>query len=906
MFKRLRFVVFILCLASLASAQMLIKNSEDNTLMTVTQDGAVGIGPFAPQDKLDVMGDIILSNRLKEASDRMIYVSDREDEGLGYSLTIRAGKGMGFGTSSFGGNLYLEGGRQGDPMPIYNYGHVVMASATGMAARVGIGTSDPQAKLDIAGAMRLQNVASAYTGYLPGTIRYNGTDFEGYIPSGWVSLTAGAGGASQWLDVTDGIHYSDGKVGVGTSQLSHQLTVMGSDKTGYLSLLSGFMDGTPNGAIFSINTNNDLEIVTQLQSSPAGPIVPQNIVTTSKTGIGTLVPREQLSVVKDGTPALGLYRSLNPPFSSIGAQFMINANSDLHIYARDEFSTSFTYQDILLTEEDGGKVGIGTSMPREKMEIGGALILGNNNETLFGGPFNGTIRYTGLDFEGCLGGSWVSLTSGGGSSLWLENGNDTYYSDGRVGVGISAPGANLHVRGALDGTILEVLRLENHGINSGGAALTFVGGDGLEDGRIGSRYDEMIFSNGSTPTERMRLTSTGRLGIGTTDPQENLHVRGNIALGDHLVAGTGPQLYAVTRPDAGKGYDLYIHAGRGVGFGTSGQGGDLYLDGGRTGDTMPPYSYGNIIMQRQNGTLAKVGIGTTAPLEKLDVDGAVRIGMTTSTTTFNAGTMRWTGSDFEGFDGASWLSLTAQGSGTSLWSQNGSDIYYEKGRVGVGTSTPPVDLTVFNAVGPTIGLYSSFSGQGPTGATLRTNDNDDLEIHSFFTLGPTVDKNIVMPYGNVGIGTSTPTYKLLVEDGQTTSTQDLFAVREWVPGSPFNILHHRLVVTGAESNGNVGIGIASPRYKLNVAGAVMLHDVGGKVDPTANESGIYSNGGELYALDDQGNSTQISPHDELTGEWIYYSKNIKTGRVVKVNMEKLVKKIEELTGESFLEEWQEE
>lgn len=69
--------------------------------------------------------------------------------------------------------------------------------------------------------------------------------------------------------------------------------------------------------------------------------------------------------------------------------------------------------------------------------------------------------------------------------------------------------------------------------------------------------------------------------------------------------------------------------------------------------------------------------------------------------------------------------------------------------------------------------------------------------------------------------------------------------------------------------------------------------------PTQNTS-IYSNTGELYAKDQAGNVTQISPHDPETGEWIFYSKNVKTGRVVRVDMEKLVKAVEKLTGEKFM------
>ena len=54
-----------------------------------------------------------------------------------------------------------------------------------------------------------------------------------------------------------------------------------------------------------------------------------------------------------------------------------------------------------------------------------------------------------------------------------------------------------------------------------------------------------------------------------------------------------------------------------------------------------------------------VGIGTTGAAEKLEVNGVIRIG---NTTTNNAGTIKWTGSDFQGYDGSTWKSLTA-GSG---------------------------------------------------------------------------------------------------------------------------------------------------------------------------------------------------------------------------------------------------
>ena len=93
----------------------------------------------------------------------------------------------------------------------------------------------------------------------------------------------------------------------------------------------------------------------------------------------------------------------------------------------------------------------------------------------------------------------------------------------------------------------------------------------------------------------------------------------------------------------------------------------------------------------QNG----VGIGTNTPVEKLDVDGAIKLGNTTTT---NAGTIRWTGSDFEGYDGSAWVVLSG-GTATNNWTASGADIYNANiGNVGVGAASPQQKLDVDGAV----------------------------------------------------------------------------------------------------------------------------------------------------------------------------------------------------------------
>lgn len=91
-----------------------------------------------------------------------------------------------------------------------------------------------------------------------------------------------------------------------------------------------------------------------------------------------------------------------------------------------------------------------------------------------------------------------------------------------------------------------------------------------------------------------------------------------------------------------------------------------------------------------------VGIGTANPTEKLDVAGAIKIAGTNNTSPAK-GTVRWNDarSDFEGYNGFSWVSLTG---GKSAWgnqatysSENDASglllTYYNKDKYGVGLGT---------------------------------------------------------------------------------------------------------------------------------------------------------------------------------------------------------------------------
>ena len=99
---------------------------------------------------------------------------------------------------------------------------------------------------------------------------------------------------------------------------------------------------------------------------------------------------------------------------------------------------------------------------------------------------------------------------------------------------------------------------------------------------------------------------------------------------------------------------------------------------------------------------------------------------------------------------------------------------------------------------------------------------------------------------------------------------------------------------GGDLNTN-GNGIIGPVHM-----EVLASDPSGVTNRAAIYAKDVSSSAEVFVRDEAGNVTQISPHN-TEGEWTYYSENSITGKRFKVNMEKMIRKLEEITGENFIE-----
>ena len=91
---------------------------------------------------------------------------------------------------------------------------------------------------------------------------------------------------------------------------------------------------------------------------------------------------------------------------------------------------------------------------------------------------------------------------------------------------------------------------------------------------------------------------------------------------------------------------------------------------------------------------------------------------------------------------------------------------------------------------------------------------------------------------------------------------------------------------------------------LTVKGSIRLENASTPSN-VANAAHLYakddgSGVSHLWTVDEGGVETMQSPHNEK-GEWEFYSRNINTGKVLRINMERMIRKLEEFTGATFIE-----
>jgi hypothetical protein len=193
--------------------------------------------------------------------------------------------------------------------------------------------------------------------------------------------------------------------------------------------------------------------------------------------------------------------------------------------------------------------------------------------------------------------------SSGGSGLWGQNGPDAFYTAGHVGIGTSTPAENLSIAGVPS---------YNNGLKLTGSS---VGGTGLaleNTSTGGHKYS--LFSAGSgdsvgaggfgiyddtTASYSLAISAGGNVGIGTAVPMSPLTVK------------TGSLFhYGIEHTDGNVRLSTYINSIGGWLGTVSNHKLHFYVNNGSPSMTID--------------TTGNVGIGTTAPTVKLEINGDMR------------------------------------------------------------------------------------------------------------------------------------------------------------------------------------------------------------------------------------------------------------------------------------------
>jgi len=528
----------------------------------------------------------------------------------------------------------------------------------------------------------------------------------------------------------------------------------------------------------------------QFRTTPsiAGTLVPaMTIQSTGNVGIGTTSPVEKLNVVGNIRTTGSVIVAANEQFQSLGDLY-VSAASGSNMYFRDGSSTNMFI-------ENTGKVGIGTTTPGSLLNIKGAgtvttpgstlLTLENshgNSNDQFGILFNNT-GYTGTA-------RIESRLNGGGatSDLFFYAGSETARkiihfdgASGRLGINKADPTTTLDVNGgiALTGDLLTngsasfgtttldgILRVSGPGTATPGTPLLNINNEydfagsvfGLSfnskslgyagESRImstlgsGGLLNDLLFYTGnSTGAAAMRIDYLGNVGIGTTSPTDKLTIFDNNtgyvkAGGTSFITGT---LFSVSRNAVSTETDSVVASI--IQEAATDDQGALYIRGDSdTANTLEVYSKG--IAGLVVNPLGNVGIGTTNPLYKLDVNGTGHFSgvLTTSDFLTTTGTFGFL-SPY-----AATLSITSQ----------------QAGQTANFTAISPIGKQFIFSSGDTLGL-------------IQTQPGVDLALST----GNTERMRILATSGNVGIGTISPSGILSVTPTQYstgTASQSLTTV----------------------------------------------------------------------------------------------------------------------------------
>ncbi|MDB5259073.1 MAG: hypothetical protein JWO73_281 [Candidatus Taylorbacteria bacterium] len=470
-----------------------------------------------------------------------------------------------------------------------------------------------------------------------------------------------------------------------------------------------------------------------------------------------------------------------------------------------------------------GNLGVGTTTPGSKLSVGGDI------------NFTGDIYRNGVLYSQTL-----------ATSQWTTSGSNIYYNTGSIGIGTAAPDSQFHVSGSSTGATIVQGKFEN--VNDFGRSQFIVTSgtypnnffalmthgssfasdnylnDGTSDAGLGlllgqgtqmtkfavGTYDAKPLALFTSNTERLSITSSGTVGIGTTTPAAKLAVSGT--------AGVTTDIFSVASSTNAKFFTVTAAGNVGVGSST-------------------PSAKFAITGTAGTADIFAVASSTDARLFTITSDGKVGIGTTTPSARLG----------LYGIAGTSDIFAISSSSNSRLLT------FTSAGELGVGTSTPSAKLAVSGTAGVTTDIFSVASSTNAKFFTVTAAGNvgvgsstpiGTLSVKGSAALDPFIvasstDSRLLTlnALGNLGLGTTTPSAKLAVS-GTAGVTSDIFSVASSTDAKLFTV----------KSTGFVGIGTAVPTSALTFADASTIDSIGSLTIKSTTTNALTLDSGTTGAI----------------------------------------------------------
>ncbi|MDD4984689.1 MAG: hypothetical protein PHQ43_02695, partial [Dehalococcoidales bacterium] len=721
-------------------------------------DGSVWLGD-ATTDNITITGTLSASNADLTIKDLTVNGNSILGDASSDTLTVNAG------TLNLASNLTAALNIKSGAATLLNFDT--------QNTRLGIGTTAPEARLSVAGGdILLDNNKDIRMKDSSGTIRSVFTlDAANVLkvsnPTGNILLTATGGiidtasniHAPIFKDRNDASYYLDpssaansllvaGNIGIGTTTPTAKLTVAGTDGGVITAILQA--------------VNGQSADILRIQS-PTSNLV--SVTSSGNLGIGTTAPANKLSV--QGSSSIG----------ATYANIQAAANS-------------------LIVE---GKVGVGTSIPTAGLTVG----VGSNshaaqadsvyvagNLEVDGSVWLGDAAADSLTIVGTLTASNADMTirdlTVNGNTVVGDTSSDT----------MTLNAATLSLANA---STLNLASMQTSSLNIKSGTTTLLNFD-TQNTRvgIGTTAPLGLFQVGTTPAPGLLVTTSGKVGIGTSIPAVALHVAENVRASRLEIDSatkyidTSSNDLTFTDPNAGTITLTDLSGG---------------LDAGGSAPKNATY-----ITQTPNNTLNHEQALSALATGYMKVTTGTGV-VTSQVTPIPVGD-GGTGTSNGSITGTSALTFTAGGTNQNVrLTPSGTGYTVLDGNVGIGTASPAANLEVKN----TAGSGDIFKLTNSAGNTAFIIDNGTLKAKFYASGG--MDHAALGFLGTTGLGYGSNGQLSLITGSSNKVTIDTAGNVGIGDTAPLGLLqvgtspNAPLVV---RANGKIGIGNTTPTAGLTV------------------------------------------------------------------------------------------